>query len=66
MHAAFFAGAALFAALSSEASLHQSLMRSLFSYHDRLATRRRRGRNAVKGTLLFFSLNILDFTITNL
>ena len=60
------ADAALFAALSSEASLHQSLMRSLFSYHDRLATRRRRGRNAVKGTLLFFSLNILDFTITNL
>jgi hypothetical protein len=57
---------ALYASLESERTLQEALTKALFSYHDRLSTRRRRRRNAVKYTLLFFSLNILDFVITNM
>ena len=58
--------AVLFAAMESGASLHHALVRAFLSHHDRLATRRRRRRNALKGTGLFVGLNILDFTLTNL
>ena len=57
---------ALYACLESERALQEGLTKALFAYHDRLSTRRRRRRNAVKYTLLFFSLNILDFIITNM
>ena len=58
--------AELFGALASDAALQRRIMGALFSYHDRWSTRRRRAVNAVKYTLLFFGLNILDFVITNL
>ena len=60
------ADAALFAALSNDGTLHQGLTSALFSYTDRQSTRRRRCVNAVKYTGLFVSLNLLDFTITNI
>ena len=56
---------ALYACLASERALQEGLTKAL-TYHDRLSTRRRRRRNAVKYTMLFFSLNILDFIITNM
>jgi len=64
--AADTAEAGLFAAMSSEVDLHLGLTRALYSYHDRLATRRRRGKNALKGTGAFVAFNLLDFTITNI
>ena len=59
-------GAVVYSALVSDGRLHRSLARAFFSYHDRLATRRRRAVNAVKGTFTFVCFNILDFVLTNL
>lgn len=58
--------AVVYSALVSDGRLHRSLARAFFSYHDRLATRRRRAVNAVKGTFTFVCFNILDFVLTNL
>ena len=66
MASADWRDAALYAALHSDADLHMSLSTAVFSHHDRLSTRRRRRRNAVKYTLLFMALNCLDFAITNI
>ena len=55
----------LYTALESDAELHCAISEALFRYHDRLSTRRRRARNAVKYTALFMSCNVLDFLISN-
>lgn len=59
------ADAALFDAMRNDVALQSGMTAALFSYHDRLSTRRRRQINAVKYTGLFISLNILDFILTN-
>lgn len=56
---------ALCAAMENDASLHKGLMQALFHHHDRLATRRRRRVNAVKGVGGFFALQLVDFALTN-
>ena len=65
-HASFGgAGAPMYAALASEADLHRALGLAFFARHDRLTNRRARLVLTAKGTALFFALNMLDFTLSN-
>ncbi len=57
--------ARLYAALASEAALHDSLATAFFACHDRWTTRRRRAKGTAKYLGLFVSLNMLDFLLTN-
>lgn len=57
--------ARLYAALASEAALHDSLATAFFACHDRWTTRRRRAIGTAKYLGLFVSLNMLDFLLTN-
>ena len=57
--------ARLYAALASEAALHDSLATAFFACHDRWTTRRRRALGTAKYLGLFVSLNMLDFLLTN-
>lgn len=57
--------ARLYAALASEAALHDSLATAFFACHDRSSTRRRRAKGTAKYLGLFVSLNMLDFLLTN-
>lgn len=57
--------AQLYACLGSEAVLHEGLAAAFFGYHDRRTTRWRRFKATGKYLGLFFSLNILDFFLTN-
>lgn len=59
------AGAPMFAALATEADLHRALGLAFFARHDRLTNRRARLVLTAKGTGLFFALNMLDFTLSN-
>ena len=57
--------ARVYAALASEAALHESLATAFFMCHDRWSTRRRRAKFTAKYFGLFVSLNMLDFLLTN-
>ena len=55
----------LYACLGSEAALHEGLAAAFFGYHDRRTTRWRRTKATGKYLGIFFSLNILDFVMSN-